>query len=304
MTIEEIEQKYEDCCKNHPTNFEKRGEILWSWCRSLIEARRIDEAWLKSREAFYYSFLDNQSFAGFEVFSFRYFDEKGYALQDVKDGTMSFVHPAMFNDPFDTVLFTWLRNRIESKKGDTVASELAYMMLRRADALKARCFVRVTQLTPHDGTTAQKEQDIENVHPLMWAHYADSHKGFCLKYTFTDDFVTHDDAKHYFLSLQEVKYKTHIDLTKELTFKDALLTKADFWKYEHEVRAIVFAPEEKDMVYLSKKAPRINGIYLGLRCTTENRQKMIQTLRETNIPLYQMRFNPKDACRLVAERIG
>ena len=138
----------------------------------------------------------------------------------------------------------------------------------------------------------------------MWAHYADSHKGFCLKYTFTDDFVTHDDTKHYFLSVQEVKYRNQMDLTKDLKFKDALLTKADFWQYEHEVRAIVFAPEEKDLVYLSKKAPRISGIYLGLRCTTENQQKMVQALRETNIPLYQMRFNPTDACRLVAERIG
>ena len=303
MTLADIEKDYNVFCKSSPSDFMGRASKLWNWCKSLIDDGQNDEAWFKSLDAFYYSFLDNRHYNGFEVFSFRSFDENGYALEDIKNGTMSLVHPDMFNDPFDTVLLPWLRLRVKKFKDNTTSKELACMMLRRADALKARCFVRTSPLNNADGTPAIKEQQIEKVSPLMWAHYTNSHKGFCIKYTLDDNVAIRDDAAHIFLAIEEINYISQIDLTADLQMKEALLVKSKEWEYEHEVRAILFNPNEKKMVTVVK-APKMSAIYLGLRCSSSDRQKMIEALREKNTPLYQMCFNSKNANLLYPERIG
>lgn len=303
MILADIEKDYNEFCKSYPTDYCGRAEKLWNWCKTLIDDGQNDEAWLKSLDAFYYSFLDNRNYNGFEVFSFRVFDENGYALEDIKNGTMSLVHPDMFNDPFDTVLLPWLRLRVKNSKDNTTSRDLACMMLRRADALKARCFVRTSPLNNVDGTAAIKEQQIEKVSPLMWAHYTNSHKGFCIKYTLDNNVVIRDEATHKFLAIEELNYISKIDLTADLLMRDALLVKSEEWKYEHEVRAILFDPNEKKMV-TTVKAPKMSAIYLGLRCSSLDRQKMIQALREKNTPLFQMCFDPKDANLLYPERIG
>lgn len=303
MTLKDIEKDYHDFCKSSPSNYVGRAEKLWDWCKTLIDEGKIDEAWLKSLDAFYYSFLDDRKYNGFEVFSFRNFDENGYALDDIRNGTMSLVHPDMFNDPFDTVLLPWLRLRINNFKDNTTNKELACMMLRRADALKARCFVRTSPLNNIDGTPAVKEQNIEEVSPLMWAHYTNSHKGFCIKYTLDDNVAIRDEATHKFLAIGELNYISKIDLTEGLQMREALLVKSEEWKYEHEVRAILFDPNVKKMVTVVK-APKMSAIYLGLRCSSSDRQEMVQALREKNTPLFQMRFDPKDANVLYPERIG
>ncbi|ODV43420.1 hypothetical protein AWV79_17340 [Cupriavidus sp. UYMMa02A] len=70
---------------------------------------------------------------------------------------------------------------------------------------------------------------------LMWAHYADSHKGVCLEFDATSVFMAH---------AQEVKYsgdRTAINPytdSKDAMLEKALLTKSDHWSYEFEWRLI------------------------------------------------------------------
>ncbi|MBR4793899.1 MAG: DUF2971 domain-containing protein [Bacteroidaceae bacterium] len=302
MTLSEIEKDYAEFCAKDPLNFTGRASKLWDWCKALIQNGNREEAWAKSLDAFYFSFLDGQRYDGYEVFSFRSFDNQGYALKDIKNETMSLVHPDMFNDPFDTVIMPWLRKRVEAEKNE-LSKELSCMMLRRADALKARCFVRTSPLILEDGTHGAKEQKIEEVSPLMWAHYTDSHKGFCIKYTLDDKVIARDDAKHRFLEIKEILYRSNLDLTKGLLMNEALVLKSNDWNYEHEVRAILLDPDEKGMV-AEVPAPKMSAIYLGLRCSTSNREMMVQALRDKDIPLYQMTFDLKNAGKLYPLRIG
>lgn len=72
-----------------------------------------------------------------------------------------------------------------------------------------------------------------NPHPehnvLMWSHYGDSHKGFCL--VFDVEKVPHKiRAVHYRDSLPDLNYE------EEENFLEILITKSTGWKYESEYR--------------------------------------------------------------------
>lgn len=163
--------------------------------------------------------------------------------------------------------------------------------------------MRSTPLEPTDGSVAQKEQRIEDVNPLMWAHYANSHKGFCAKYEITKEFTYEDDTKHTLLRVAKINYEERIDMESSINFEEALLKKSKIWEYENEVRAILYDPKCLDQV-TTKPAPKLKAVYLGLRCSSSDRQKMAEALRGSHVPLFQMDFDTTDACRLIPRRIG
>ncbi|MDD3322035.1 MAG: DUF2971 domain-containing protein [Paludibacter sp.] len=71
---------------------------------------------------------------------------------------------------------------------------------------------------------------------LMWSHYANSHKGLCLKFDITKD-------ENLFLTALPVKYSIDypsFDYLKERNklAERMLLTKSKVWKYEKEIRVI------------------------------------------------------------------
>ena len=66
----------------------------------LINLGREPEAYDHLIKITYFIFIDNMSYQGFDFFSFRSFTK--YALDDIKNNTLSFSHPGSFNDPMDT----------------------------------------------------------------------------------------------------------------------------------------------------------------------------------------------------------
>ena len=72
---------------------------------------------------------------------------------------------------------------------------------------------------------------------LMWSHYAESHKGFCIKLV--------DDEKELFIArAQPISYSEEFPIVNPIRDDDnrrlekSLLTKAKHWKYEKEWRII------------------------------------------------------------------
>ena len=75
---------------------------------------------------------------------------------------------------------------------------------------------------------------------LMWAHYADSHKGVCLKFDVLE-------ALDFFAPAKRVKYASSYPIYNYLSDKnkvaDLLFTKSKDWEYEGEVRVIKDKPD-------------------------------------------------------------
>lgn len=248
--------------------------------------------------------IDNNISGGdFEYFSFRRFSD--FAWDDIKNNTLCLAYPGTFNDPMDTILFRWNKYMYDAAKDDAEKT-FRLLMGKAYEHIKVRSFVRTSPL-PDNFYSKDKCQMIEDVNPLMWAHYANDHKGFCIKYGFTSQTVANKDVKRRECTrVGNMVYKGEMIFEHEKNFKltDALFAKHDIWKYENEVRIINFDPSNQDN-YKTINLPEdsIKEIYLGIRCSDENRDKMKLVLRNRNIRLYQMKIDEKDCYKLVKERI-
>jgi len=157
--------------------------------------------------------------------------------------------------------------------------------------------------------------------PLMWAHYADNHKGFAIGYDFRNNEITQCsncpnrscsniklgtiypviysdnryDATEYGQWIVRQQINRTIGLpTEELygdsfLFTKAALHKSNDWSYENEWRIICSTPnlavEQKDR-YPIKKPPI--AIYFGSQIPNFYRKILIHIADEKGIPKYQM----------------
>lgn len=138
---------------------------------------------------------------------------------------------------------------------------------------------------------------------LMWSHYSDSHKGFCIEYDFNS---LKDEVLPFPIIYSEnrplVPWKAAIDHTPE-SIKEAtadltlgLLTKDRSWEYENEWRVLLPAANPPDI-----KVP-ITAIYLGAHITSENKATLLEIAKNHRIPVKQMKTD-RGAYELHAEDV-
>jgi hypothetical protein len=160
--------------------------------------------------------------------------------------------PSDFNDPWDCKPYfntELLRDTVEAQKhiewavrlcqsqGGMSESAIAHMRneLSNPDVLSGY----ITRLS-HATQQAVIERyrvyclgpDSSNV--LMWAHYADSHKGICLKFGVRN---------HVFCGALQVQYCREFPATRQYSSSPSenllpLVAKSDVWRYEREYRLI------------------------------------------------------------------
>lgn len=140
---------------------------------------------------------------------------------------------------------------------------------------------------------------------LMWSHYGENHKGYCLEY----DFKELDDEQLLKNFIFPVIYQTNycsellgvkdFALTNPYSFLYYFIIKSNEWKYEKEWRLI-----DIDNKLVSKQEPKITlkpkAIYLGAKISRENRENLIKISKEKGLIIYQMRMKD-DAFQLYAE---
>jgi hypothetical protein len=177
-------------------------------------------------------------------------------LANLKNRTLWFSPPSQFNDPFDCSVPVAVKNpspadlaravqyvRREHRGGpllDDTTNEKGEFTAEFHNAL-------------HDGGQKAIDHEREAFYGsrgiaclttkhddmLMWSHYADGHRGFCLEF---------DGSKPPFAKAMEVRYADsipRINIIDVLSDRDAgtmleamVLTKASCWRYEHEWRII------------------------------------------------------------------
>ena len=131
---------------------------------------------------------------------------------------------------------------------------------------------------------------------LMWSHYADSHKGFCIEYDFSEpeDEVLSKIPLPVFYSENRplVPWKAAIDNSVENMEESyaeimmGLLTKDKEWEYENEWRILIGTTEDSELAM-----PKVSCIYLGASIEKENRDKIVAIAKKQNIPVKQMKVD-------------
>ena len=122
---------------------------------------------------------------------------------------------------------------------------------------------------------------------LLWAHYANSHKGFCIEYDL-------DKLSKHTLSNYDISHVLHVSYENERpkvsandsviqTQKEVLAKKSLAWEYENEVR-LVFEKYGKKVI----PEDAVTAIYFGLRIDLEDRCEIIKRMSGHNIEFYQI----------------
>ncbi len=164
----------------------------------------------------------------------------------------------------------------------------------------------------------------KNDSSLMWGHYANGHRGFCLEYDFksilkpcnggcTDvrecnNFMitptiapviyskTRFDATSHLFTIMQAEMISKTRIPMGLVYEDTLLiskcllTKSSDWAYEKEWRlfsppSISTDPIPSHTVIFSA---RPTALYIGARSSAEQAQMLSDICRERNIPCYKM----------------
>ncbi|WP_198160210.1 DUF2971 domain-containing protein [Photobacterium sp. J15] len=138
----------------------------------------------------------------------------------------------------------------------------------------------------------------ESLNVLMWAHYANNHRGFCLEFDSSNDF---------FGRAWQVKYVNKINCLDILELSEgdafnALLTKTDEWSYESEFRVLVNVNNELDGLpnvvgnNVAKFQPnQLSGIIFGARMSDEDISRVVSWLgpQHEHVTLKKVVLNPE-----------
>ena len=123
--------------------------------------------------------------------------------------------------------------------------------------------------------------------PLLWSHYSDSHKGFCLIF---------DAGTDIFGSALKVDYCDEypkLDVTEEdsvqILIHSALKKYAD-WQYEQEYRLISVEPNEPNLLPVANKTYRFHpdlliGIIFGSQISGSDRELLIDFCKKSRSPI-------------------
>ena len=123
---------------------------------------------------------------------------------------------------------------------------------------------------------------------VLWAHYGNSHKGFCIEY---DLDILLEDYEHYFsvtysekpadIGIPDVANNSQI-------FKKIVGHKSSRWKYEQEIRILTDKYGTSQYNYKALKS-----IYFGLKMDNEQKFEIKNRLKGRGIKYFQIEQLPK-----------
>lgn len=235
-------------------------------------------------------------------------DSLGHVERTLKHDELYFPRPSEFNDPFDCLPITGLdatdseflqyleglfkRRSPQMSRAErrTKAKEIVADRKRNHRSKELLYFLEqsVPEATNAVGVLSLAARPD---HVLMWTHYADSHRGICLRFKASS-------TSPFFGKAQRVSYQSErpvLNMIKDdpLTQTNkALLTKADFWSYEQEWRIV---NHEQGPGVHRFPTELLDGLIFGIRCEQRLREHIAELAKARKFPvqLYEANLSGK-----------
>lgn len=224
------------------------------------------------------------------------------ALENLKNRQIWFSAPAHFNDPYDCAISAVqtfsdsdLLRVFDYFRPHGAPSPTDYDALYLADGVPNSRFRE--EVTSGSETAFNRQRNVQfeqrgvacfsakNDDLLMWSHYADGHRGFCLEF---------DGTLEPFSLARQVKYQGEIPKLNPIQIltnpeKDDLfavlkLTKAQCWSYEEEWR---LCHEEANQPY-GFHYDALTGVYFGAAMPLASKEIIALILQGSPTMLYEM----------------
>lgn len=208
------------------------------------------------------------------------------------EGKLFHALPSQFNDPFECKPhFRWPEKAKEVQKIRKHLIKVARNEGRprkEAEAVIGQSMAKegFIQNTIYDSVTrALGEVRVcsftsskENL--LFWAHYAESHRGFCVEYDATVLPISYAFKVHYSSKYPEVIYPVPADARG----LKPVLSKSKEWSYEEEFRTIL-VPEaarqpKNDGTSLILSGNEMRNVYFGALMEEDHKQSIIELLNK------------------------
>lgn len=266
---------------------------------------------------------------------------RNYSLEALRNNTVHLSHPSEFNDPYDCSLRidynTFCNKKIDEfikENGFPIPIDLSLEMKKIAlldygislEKLKSELDNLYNTEIYHLQSWlvccfSEPQMRFSNI---MWAHYADDHRGFCIEYEMPEIRKNDENWYEYLLPWERsilmhfypvVYCDERPDFTQKWLDMDDVLRNSDSytdvfpyyqygflpkgrqWNYEHEWR-FIYPPVKKG---LEEKYPLtgrlkfgdnfeffpIKNVYLGCNITEEAKDEVIKTVGDKNIRILE-----------------
>ncbi len=235
---------------------------------------------------------------------FKYRDFSARSLTALSANKMFFANPSLFNDPFDCSFVP--EYKATTLQQFLVNFETPIKYLHQCSASEAqeyikRCFCQDRNKFIKDMREAFKNTVLRGYGVyslsaidndiLMWAHYADSHKGFCLEFNRTEDNFLQNARKVNYPKNDEYPALTWPKNPNEgLQVAETIVrTKSRHWKYEQEWRMLEERPDSQEAAggYIGHEVDYPNdmlaGIIFGERMSSEHRNVIKQLTTDKDL---------------------
>ena len=230
--IEKAFDKFEESdCIRYSSYFQLAAQI-YANIEDLFFAKKYYEKF------YYYSYKSDKNIfckGWLSLYSFRRFNE--YTLKDLIKNEITVVHPSQMNDPFDSLATFFAKSEYLDKRCKDNKNIGIQIEMSKHFRIRAFSTGECNSYMPNDSVLREI---------LMWSHYADSHKGLCIRYElspkFNYNFLEKTDEFYNFKFIQDVKYTDEPINFKDLRLntQNSFTQKNKCWKYENEVRLITF----------------------------------------------------------------
>jgi len=226
-----------------------------------------------------------------------------YSVDMLTTGMVYFNKADEFNDPYEL--------QLEDSGSYTKNDVINYFMNNDADKMSPTDATNLANSIcaqyPNIGDFAKKTLEGVKLHQrdkagifcvakssrnlLMWAHYADSHKGFALEIDVSkldDRFFPY--KVDYAQNIPKMEYlKSKSDFLKKWA-----LTKSDHWKYEEEHRMII--PDCSKIRKFQFPKDSFTKVFWGLNVDIAQRDKIMSQMKANgfNTQFYQEKLNQQN----------
>lgn len=247
------------------------------------------------------------------LYKFRSFsgEARRWVSETIEQHKIYFSRPAQLNDPFDMQpVFRVAGEPNDPEVRDRIIRDSRRLMkeskkripldrqIRELQALRVKDLaVMAREVTHHIRTHLEQRFGVYSLsasgtHPLLWAHYADHHRGVCLHF----DSETGNSP---FALARRVLYQEQrpsIPIPLEAQERDLIvdwsgLTKAAWWSYEMEYRLFLSDGDPPNWIQLIAgqigqfEARFLTGLTLGIRTSEVDRKELTALARAHAPPL-------------------
>lgn len=221
------------------------------------------------------------------LYKYKGIDDNGYSIDNFENDTLWLSHPISFNDPFDSIA-----------RNDTSVLVELYNELVDAKIITEENAEFLKELSWHVCISRPQRSFLvgclseRNDSVLMWSHYADSHKGFCIGYDaneiYESNIIRKDIYPVLYYDLDQIPFE---DSAIGLDYSGlySVLRKSRQWSYEQEWR-IVFS-YFRNMGVGNIQLPKAKSVYLGVNITDENKKCIIEIGKKKGIEIFESELN-------------